>query len=808
MRRILLVKLFGILWVLNFAQSSTYSYLNTQPKALTEVLEQLEKQNGLSFSYQVSALENMQLPPCTINRDDLDQFLQALFARQQVEYRIVDGQRVLLRRSLLDVEPTPIINKSIISGKVIDAKSNLPLSDVAVYLDTLSLGALTDLEGDFSFEIPSIMRDRKVIVQIIGYAQKILAIKDLQPNQPIAIQSNPVSLGPVTVTETVPVLQNKLPAGAIRLNTSPLLQNNGSSLAGNDLFRSIQTLPGISANNDLSAAVKIRGSSGDETLTILDGIPIYKAEHYFGVFSAVNANYVQSTEVYKNALPVAYGGKTGGMLLMESEGNRYNRTNGIIDLNLLNTSLVFNTPIGNKLSLIVSGRTTYSDAADNPLFNAFEDDLASVTNDATQGLGRPGLVETTPSFSFYDWNSKLLYKINDKHKLSFSFYRSFDDLLNDYEQSYNIRTTNNRPAVDEESFSNEEVWENTGASIRYNWEMKKNWSVNATGYYTQYKNVGLIESELSREFRNFELSLWSFENNQDNKIEDLGLNVQFLKKMEYNRSIVFGVEAIDHQNTFELLEDQESILDGQLGATEWSLFGAYPIVNFPKFHVDIGARSTFYSLQNQWYLSPRVNMTYQLGDGLNLKGSWSISNQFVREVNYENRLGQNLDFFLLSNQEEFAVGTSRNLMLGASYKTGAFLFDIELYNKYQQGEMEFRRPSPGFDREGIKPLGGEEYNLFIGDGFVQGLDFLDFGLFGFVVQAQGILCRLQGLLGPFTLLCGRGQVDANLGASHQGLAIGSARGRPLQGQVDGFQCGRPILDLHVQDHDIVVTILH
>ncbi|MEO0341637.1 MAG: carboxypeptidase-like regulatory domain-containing protein, partial [Bacteroidota bacterium] len=476
---------------------------------------QLEKQNGLSFSYQVSALENIQLPPCSIKGDQLEQFLQELFANQQLEYRIVDGQRVLLRRSLLDIAPPTTIQKAILAGNVFDTESKLPLADVAVYLDTLSLGALTDMEGNFSFEIPSSMQDRKVIVQIIGYAQKTVRIIDLQKDSKIAIEANPVSLGPVTVTETVPVLQNKLPSGAIRLNTSPLLQNNGSSLAGNDLFRSIQTLPGISANNDLSAAVKIRGSSGDETLTILDGIPIYKAEHYFGVFSAVNANYVQSTEIYKNALPVAYGGKTGGMLLMESEGNRYNRTNGIIDLNLLNTSLVFNTPIGKKLSLIVSGRTTYADAADNPLFNAFEDNLSSVTNDATQGLGRPGLVETTPSFSFYDWNAKLLYKINDKHNLSFSFYRSFDDLLNDYEQSYNIRTTNNRPAVDEESFSNAEVWENTGASLRYNWEMKNNWSVNATGYYTQYENDGIIESELNREFRNLEFSIWSFENNQE-----------------------------------------------------------------------------------------------------------------------------------------------------------------------------------------------------------------------------------------------------------------------------------------------------
>ena len=722
-KRLLLVKLFGILWVLNFAQSSTYSYLNEAPKALTEVLALLEEQNGIVFSYQVSALKNLELPACSVKKEDLETFLNTLFANQQLEYKIVDQQRVLLRRSLLDTPQAPRIEKIILSGSVTDSKTKQALSDVAVYLDTLALGALTDEAGNFSFEIPENMQDRQVIAQIIGYEQKRVSVQGLKKNGEIAIQANPVSLGPVTVTETIPVLQNKS-SGAIQLNTSPLLQNNGSSLAGNDLFRSIQTLPGISANNDLSAAVKIRGSSGDETLTILDGIPIYKAEHYFGVFSAINANYVQSTEVYKNALPVAYGGKTGGMLLMESEGSRYNRTNGIIDINLLNTSLVFNSPIGNKLSLILSGRTTYSDAADNPLFNAFEDNLANVANDATQGLGRPGLIETTPSFSFYDWNAKLLYKINDRQNLSFSFYRSFDDLLNDYEQSYNVRTPNDRPAIDEESFSNAEAWENTGASLRYKLSLKNDWAVNATGYYTEYKNDGLIESELSREIRDLELSLWSFENNQENKIEDVGFNVHVLKKKDYNRSIILGAEVIKHQNEFELFEDEESILNGQLEASDWSLFGAFPLINQPKFHLDVGARSTYYSLQDQWFFSPRINTTYQLGDGFNLKGSWSISNQFVREVNYENRLGQNIDFFLLSNQDEFAAGTSRNIMLGASYRTGAFLFDVELYNKYQTGEIEFRRIAPGFDSERIRPSNGEEYNLFVGEGFVQGLDVL------------------------------------------------------------------------------------
>ena len=701
------------------------AYQLSVAKPLAEVFTDLENTYGWQFSYAQNTVNDIKVGPCKIAAGNIKDLLSELLLQYDLEFRLTKNQEVLVRPQLL-VRETKEPGLKEIRGAIIQQPNGQPLPYVAVYLDTLSIGMISDEKGQFSFSIPVSLQHRKLFFQLIGYQTQRIPINQVDELLQITMIPDVIRLDSVIVTETVPPLKNVKELSAIELRS--LHSNGTSSVVGQDLFKTIQLLPGISAHDELSSSIKIRGSSGDETLIMVDGIPIYKAEHFFGVFSAINSNYVESTTLFKNTLPISFGGKTGGMLLMESNEQQYSRTSLQADINLLTSSLVLKTPLTDKVALILSGRTTYQDAASNPIFDAFDNELSLATQAGTANFTRPELIETVPSFRFYDVNAKLKWEISPKSNLDLNFFHSSDDLLNEYENSFLAENRLGRLIENTEYFSNSESWENIGSSLNYHLDLNNHWNFASSFYSTQYKNNGLIVSSLSRTRFRQERELFSFENRQSNKIFDVGWRNQVEKQLENKRSLTLGTEFIQHDNEFDLREENKSTFIGSGQSFEVAIFGSLPIVNLPDFHLDFGTRATYFSGTDQVYLSPRLNLYYQASPNIALKGAAARSNQFVREIVHENRLGQTMEFFLLSDGQEYPVGVSNQFMLGTNIQFGRFNFDLELYHKDHQGLIEHSRVFPGFNREEDEgdPGPGQDiaYQVFQGDGTTQGLDFL------------------------------------------------------------------------------------
>jgi outer membrane receptor for ferrienterochelin and colicin len=56
-----------------------------------------------------------------------------------------------------------------------------------------------------------------------------------------------------------------------------------------DPFRAFQLMPGVSASNESSSGLYVRGGTPDQTLVLYDGFTVYHVDHLFGFFSAYNA---------------------------------------------------------------------------------------------------------------------------------------------------------------------------------------------------------------------------------------------------------------------------------------------------------------------------------------------------------------------------------------------------------------------------------------------------------------------------------------------------------------------------------------
>jgi TonB-dependent Receptor Plug Domain len=173
-----------------------------------------------------------------------------------------------------------------------------------------------------------------------------------------------------------------------------------------DLIRSLQLLPGVQAASDFSSGLYIRGGGPDQTLILLDQIPLYNPTHAFGFFSTFNPGAIKDVALYKGAYPSQYGGRLGSVLDVENRDGSRDGLRGTGAVSLIAGRATVEGPIRNG-SWILSARRTYLE----PVLNA-------VRNDSTE----------IPSYFFYDLNGRVHRSMSPRDDLSFSGYRGRDKL--------------------------------------------------------------------------------------------------------------------------------------------------------------------------------------------------------------------------------------------------------------------------------------------------------------------------------------------------------------------------------------------
>jgi len=132
---------------------------------------------------------------------------------------------------------------------------------------------------------------------------------------------------------------------------------------GTDVLRNARLLPGLSARNDYSTALNVRGGESDQSIVTLDGIPLYHPFHLGGLLSSFIEPAVSRMDMYTGVFPARYGGHLSGVLDVRSAEEPRRGVHGSADLNLLSSSLELGgTTRAGSTSWLVAGRRTYADA--------------------------------------------------------------------------------------------------------------------------------------------------------------------------------------------------------------------------------------------------------------------------------------------------------------------------------------------------------------------------------------------------------------------------------------------------------------
>ena len=303
--------------------------------------------------------------------------------------------------------------KVTISGTVYDNQTNETLIGVSIYFPELSTGTTTNEYGFYSLTIPK--STYKIQVSYLGFTTINKSINLTQKiTKDFKLSESSESLNEIVIETDIEKLNIKIPQMSVNKLTSATIKQIPVVLGEADIIKSLILLPGVTSAGEGASGFNVRGGAADQNLILLDEAIVFNSSHLFGFFSVFNPDVVKDVKLYKGGIPARFGGRLSSVLdIYQKEGNSkdFNFTGGI---GLVSSRLLAEGPIEKeKSSFVVAGRASYAHLF-LPLFN--NDNKAY----------------------FYDVNSKVNYRFNDRNNVFLSTYFGKDvfgvneSFINDY----------------------------------------------------------------------------------------------------------------------------------------------------------------------------------------------------------------------------------------------------------------------------------------------------------------------------------------------------------------------------------------
>ena len=206
-----------------------------------------------------------------------------------------------------------------LSGIVVD-ESGAALPDVQVIAANAATGLqrqiMSDADGRFSMRmLPA--GSYSVTAERAGFApaqvKDLLLSANTRGDDQARAQGRAVQRGGVRAGAGRQV-ENAAPS---TIEVSPLEVRSVAG-AGENIYRVLQTLPGVAAVNDFDSRLSVRGGGPDQNLTMMDGVEIHNPYRLFGLTSAFNPETVESFELTAGGFNAKYGDRLSSILVIEN----------------------------------------------------------------------------------------------------------------------------------------------------------------------------------------------------------------------------------------------------------------------------------------------------------------------------------------------------------------------------------------------------------------------------------------------------------------------------------------------------------
>ncbi|MFQ5526204.1 MAG: TonB-dependent receptor domain-containing protein [Thermoanaerobaculia bacterium] len=281
---------------------------------------QLLRARGLNIVFTTNVVR----PDMTVENEpsgdpaDLVALLAEILEEHDLEARAAPNQTlVIVPRGTPRVEAAAASDGSIV-GFVRSRRDSSPIEGVIVRVLWTDIEVRSGPNGSFAIagledgSVPLEVRRRGFVVERIeGVPVAAGEVTEL----PILLNPAPVTEEELIVTPSRVSLLRQEPAAPLSLSRKDIL---ALPQLGDDFFRALSLLPGISAN-DVSAQFHVRGGRRDETRIVLDGQELYDTFHlkeFDSALSIIAPTTLESVDLSTGSFSAEHGDRMSGVLDM------------------------------------------------------------------------------------------------------------------------------------------------------------------------------------------------------------------------------------------------------------------------------------------------------------------------------------------------------------------------------------------------------------------------------------------------------------------------------------------------------------
>ncbi|GAA4279420.1 TonB-dependent receptor [Aquimarina mytili] len=587
---------------------------------LQQILSELSESYGLIFSFSNETVKNKILT-LAINNTPLDDLLTTLSSLTKLDFKKISDRQIIVSSPNTKVE---------VCGYLFDETTNAPLPFASILIESQKTGAVANDDG--FFQLGELDENEPILIQYVGYKDKKMTAADFKmpdcPRIPLFVEST--ALEEVLIVEYITTGIGKNIDGSFTFSNDELGILPGQTEP--DILQSIQLIPGINSPDETATGIQIRGGSPDQNLILWDDIKMYNTGHFFGMLSAFNPNVVNEAKIFKGGADPKYGDRVSGVIDISSDTEVAEKFTGGVGINGTHLDGYFKTPIGSKVGIVISGRRSYTDFFESPTYNSLSEKVFQNTKiDANSNTQTPipdeepeNEIEEEPeneqdigdnNFFFYDTTAKLIIDATKNDKILVSGIYTNNDL------AFQIND-------DEDAINDDLEIQNEGVSFSWIGTKSKDFHHELKAYYSKYDSDYLFT--VREELRIEEQSI------RKNTVEDIGVNINLTYDIDQKNALTAGYQfsnskvfyAITRESEFETPVNETDLVKN----TANTFYANYKLLTKNKGFINLGVRSSHYSIVDKFYIEPRINIEYPISDNLRIKGTGELRYQPISQL--------------------------------------------------------------------------------------------------------------------------------------------------------------------------------
>ena len=551
-------------------------------------------------------------------------------------------------------------NTGSVSGRVLDAQSQLPLGGATVLIVGTSTGVVTDAEGYFKIEeIPA--QSYNIEVSYLGFETQTLynyIIKSVG-NIPLRFELEEVAenLEEVVLVQSPFKTSKETPLSTQTFSAVEIETYPGGN---NDITKVVQSMPGISPSiGGFRNDIIIRGGAPNETVYYLDGVEIPNINHFStqgsagGPVGMVNVSFIREVTLSSSSFGAEYDNPLSGILAFEQREGDNTKFGGNFRVGASETALTLEGPLFRRNKEVPS-KTSF---------------LFSVRRSYLQFLFELIGLPIRPDYWDYQW--KIKHEIDAYNTLNFIGIGSIDD--------FSVKAPDEFDAAQQADLEQVPIIDQRSATVGLSW--KRSFK-NGKGFMNTVLSTNRLDNRFARYQDNTTKTGTIFQNDSFEGETKLRFQAtQFSNKWKWSAG--FNIQNSDYQNNTEFIFYDIAYLT-MLNFLKYGLFikGTRSFLN-DRMDFSWGIRSDAdsFSLGSNLLdnLSPRASLSYALDERQQWKLNASIGRYFkiptYTMLGFQNQQGRFIN-------QEAAYTQSNHYVMGFEYNLGAASrFTVEGFRK-------------------------------------------------------------------------------------------------------------------------------